>query len=315
MDALTLRVENMSQNPATVAAIQSECELCGIQGHQTSDCNLLNESSSEQVNYTQGNPFSNTYNPGWRNHPNFSYKNNNPIQNPGPSRPQSYPTQKQNQPMQVVPPRPSFRETVEKFILAQTQQNKEFHNQNNHIIDLITKLGTEFDQVITHNKMLETQISQIAQTPGAQTMLGGQFPGQTQPNPKGQANAITLRSGTAYDGPKNPTLSAPEKHEENVVPTDQVEKPEESTKQPNQGVETKDKDYTPPPPYKSPIPYPQRLKKSKIESQCQKFIKVIEKLRVEIPFTEAITQIPSYAKFLKDILSNKRRLDDPKPLE
>ncbi|KAI5441729.1 hypothetical protein KIW84_010974 [Lathyrus oleraceus] len=35
----------------------------------------------------------------------------------------------------------------------------------------------------------------------------------------------------------------------------------------------------------------------------------------EIPFTEAITQIPSYVKFLKDILTNKSRLEDPKPLE
>ncbi|XP_058723091.1 uncharacterized protein LOC131594907 [Vicia villosa] len=110
-------------------------------------------------------------------------------------------------------------------------------------------------------------------------------------------------------------MSAPEKPEENVIPTDQVEKPEEYTKQPNQGVNTKDKSYTPPPPYKLPIPYPQRLKKTKMESKYQKFIKVIEKLHVEIPFTEAITQIPSYAKFLKDILSNKRRLGDPKPLE
>ncbi|XP_058733158.1 uncharacterized protein LOC131604753 [Vicia villosa] len=110
-------------------------------------------------------------------------------------------------------------------------------------------------------------------------------------------------------------LSAPEKPEENVIPTDQVEKPEESVKQPNQGVETKDKSYTPPPPYKPPIPYPQRLKKTKMEIQYQKFIKVIEKLHVEIPFTKAITQIPSYAKFLKDILSNKRKLDGPKPLE
>ncbi|XP_050896450.1 UBA domain-containing protein Mud1-like [Lathyrus oleraceus] len=46
-----------------------------------------------------------------------------------------------------------------------------------------------------------------------------------------------------------------------------------------------------------------------------KYHQVIEKLHVKIPFTEAITQIPSYAKFLKDILTNKRRLDDPKPLE
>ncbi|XP_058769282.1 uncharacterized protein LOC131643146 [Vicia villosa] len=64
MDALTLKVKNMSQNTATVVAIQSECELCGTQGHQTADCNILNESSSYQVNYTQVKPFSNTYNPG-----------------------------------------------------------------------------------------------------------------------------------------------------------------------------------------------------------------------------------------------------------
>ncbi|XP_058768516.1 uncharacterized protein LOC131642256 [Vicia villosa] len=64
MNALALKVENMSQNPTTVAAIQSECKLCGTQGHQTIDCNLLNDSGSDQVNYTQGNPFSNTYNPG-----------------------------------------------------------------------------------------------------------------------------------------------------------------------------------------------------------------------------------------------------------
>ena len=42
---------------------------------------------------------------------------------------------------------------------------------------------------------------------------------------------------------------------------------------------------------------------------------MIEKLNVEIPFIEAITKIPSYEKFLKDILTNKRRIDDPKPLE
>ena len=310
MDALALRVENMSQNPTTVAAIQSECELCGTQGHQTVDCNLLNESSSDQVNYTQGNPFSNTYNPGWRNHPNFSYKNNNPIQNPGPSRPQGFQTQKQNQPMQIVPPRPNLKETIDTFIQTQTQQNKEFMNQHIHTNELVTQLATKFDQIITHTKMLETQISQVAQNTSVQVAPGGQFPGQTQPNPKGQANSITLRSGTAYEGPRNPNLSTSEKPMEDATPKDQVEEPEKPEKQSKPEVEKNTQQ-----PYKPPIPFPQRLKNTKVENQYQKFIKVIEKLHVEIPFTEAITQIPSYAKFLKDILTNKRRLDDPKPLE
>ncbi|XP_058755310.1 uncharacterized protein LOC131628487 [Vicia villosa] len=158
--------------------------------------------------------------------------------------------------------------------------------------------------------MLETQISQVAQTTSAQVVPGGQFPGQTQPNPKGTANSITLRSGTAYEGPKNPNLSTSEKPKEDAEPKDQVEEPEKPEKQSKLEVENRT-----PQPYKPPIPFPQRLKNTKTENQFQKFIKVIEKLHVEIPFTEEITQIPSYAKFLKDILSNKRRLDDPKPLE
>ncbi|XP_058753017.1 uncharacterized protein LOC131626203 [Vicia villosa] len=102
--------------------------------------------------------------------------------------------------------------------------------------------------------MLETQISQVAQTQATQTTPGGKFPRQTQPNPRGQANAITLRSGTTYDGLRNPMLSTPEKLKENVTPMDQVEKPEKSVKQTNQGVEIKYKDYTPPPPLDDPKP-------------------------------------------------------------
>ncbi|XP_050884571.1 uncharacterized protein LOC127087675 [Lathyrus oleraceus] len=117
-------------------------------------------------------------------------------------------------------------------------------------------------------------------------------------------------------------LNKPEPLKKNVMitPEKQVEKPVETEKQKDE--EAKDmegvknnKVYVPPPPYKPPIPYPQRLKQTKLHNQYKKFVKVTEKLNVEIPFTEAITQIPSYAKFLKDILTNKRRLDDHKPLE
>jgi hypothetical protein len=33
-------------------------------------------------------------------------------------------------------------------------------------------------------------------------------------------------------------------------------------------------------------------------------------LNVNIPFTDVVTQMPTYAKFLKDILSNRRKLDE-----
>ncbi|XP_050875013.1 uncharacterized protein LOC127078615 [Lathyrus oleraceus] len=191
---------------------------------------------------------------------------------------------------------------MESFISAQTQQNKEFLNQDIHINELIKQLGTKVYSMITHNKMLEIQTLQIAQQQAPQATPEGQFPGQPQPNPRGQDNVVTLQSGTTYDEPVKP-----------VMKVEEVER-QKDQKVKDKG-ENKDKVYVPPSPYKPPILFPQRLKERKNDDQYKKFIKVIEKLHLEIPFTEAITQIPSYAKFLKDILTNKRGLDDPKPLE
>ena len=55
-----------------------------------------------------------------------------------------------------------------------------------------------------------------------------------------------------------------------------------------------------------PISYPQRLKKSKLDKQFTKF--VFKKLHINIPFADALEQMASYVKFMKEILSKKRRL-------
>ena len=60
----------------------------------------------------------------------------------------------------------------------------------------------------------------------------------------------------------------------------------------------------------APIPYPQRLKKNKLDKQFTKFMKVFKKLHINIPFADALEQMPRYVKFMKDILSKKRRLSD-----
>ena len=59
-----------------------------------------------------------------------------------------------------------------------------------------------------------------------------------------------------------------------------------------------------------PILYPQRLKKSKLDKQLTKFLEVVKKLHINILFDDALEQMPSYVKFMKEILSNKRRLSD-----
>lgn len=110
--------------------------------------------------------------------------------------------------------------------------------------------------------MLETQMSQIEQQQQApQATPEGQFPGQPQPNPRGKANAVTLQSENIYDELVKPALSGSEASNKNVVSTNEIEELEgQKDQEVKDKGEDKDKVYVPPSPYKSPIPYPQRLK-------------------------------------------------------
>ena len=57
-------------------------------------------------------------------------------------------------------------------------------------------------------------------------------------------------------------------------------------------------------------PYPQRLRQNKLDKQFTKFLEVFKKLHINIPFADALEQMPNYVKFMKDILSRKRRLSE-----
>ncbi|GKA19604.1 DNA-directed DNA polymerase [Tanacetum coccineum] len=56
------------------------------------------------------------------------------------------------------------------------------------------------------------------------------------------------------------------------------------------------------------IPFPRRLRKEKEEAQQRKFLENLKQLHINLPFIEALAQMPKYAKFLKGLLTNKVRL-------
>ncbi|CAJ2663009.1 unnamed protein product [Trifolium pratense] len=306
LEALTQKMESMTTTPAaTVAATISNCELCGIQGHTIAECQLLTEVPPDQVNYTQGNP----YNQGPRNHPYLSYKSNNALYAPGQAPTPSPPGFQK--PAQNAPRKSNLELMMENFIAIQTQTNKEVLNQNIHTNEKIKQLTSNLANLATHNKMLETQIAQVAQKQASTAAPTGIFPGQPEPNPRGHVNAIILRSGNRYEGPADPRTNTPTIHQD----SDEVTKGESEQNikdKENSGEEIieKKKPYIPPPPYQPPIPYPQRFEKSKSEGQFRKFVELLKKLNITIPFTEAITQMPSYAKFLKEILTKKKKIED-----
>ena len=66
------------------SSMQDVCSNCAIFIHASSDCSCIVRSDcvTKYVNKTQrfsptNNPYSNTYNHGWRNYPNFLWRSQN----------------------------------------------------------------------------------------------------------------------------------------------------------------------------------------------------------------------------------------------
>ncbi|KAL5578214.1 hypothetical protein UlMin_019913 [Ulmus minor] len=159
MDSLSSKLESKPT---------AECDLCGG-NHASVECQVGNpfaSPNSEQANYVsnfqrpQHNPYSNTYNPGWRNHPNLSWGNNQGGFKPSSS---SYQPQEKKQ--------IDLEGILGKFI---EESRTNFRNQEAINRDIQNQSG-----------QLSKQIAERSQ---------GSLPSDTI-NPKEHAKAITLRSG------------------------------------------------------------------------------------------------------------------------
>ncbi|XP_060968766.1 uncharacterized protein LOC115696762 [Cannabis sativa] len=179
---------------------------------------------------------------------------------------------------------------------SQHQQQQDSSIGSNPQLDMLLQFMTEIKSSI---KVLENKVEQLASQNTNRTQ--GNLPSTTKVNPKENCNAITLRSGKTYDGQNKDKP----KEEDDVETTPTPEK-EKTT----DGLPQKE---TPPAisiDHHIKIPYPQRLHKNKMDKQFLKFLEIFKKLHINIPFIEALEQMPTYLKFMKDILSKKRKLEE-----
>ena len=63
-------------------------------------------------------------------------------------------------------------------------------------------------------------------------------------------------------------------------------------------------------PYKPRAPYPNRLDEDSRAKSFAQFFEMLRGVRLTLPFTEAIAKMPMYARFLKEIFTNKRKLTE-----
>jgi len=58
------------------------------------------------------------------------------------------------------------------------------------------------------------------------------------------------------------------------------------------------------------IPYPHTFSRKNVERQFKWFMDILKKLQINISFTEALEQMPVYAKFMKELLTKKRKFPE-----
>ena len=143
----------------------------------------------------------------------------------------------------------------------------------------------------------------------------GSLPSNSKVNQRQEGNKhvklVTLRSGRELAIPGQPPVIGEVKTEE-VIQTSRNDKTEREQPQEKKFVrdeiEAKDQPAMTEP--TAPIWYRQGLKKNKLDKQFAKFMEMFKKLHINILFANVLEQVPSYVKFMKNILLKKRRLSD-----
>ncbi|CAL2239445.1 unnamed protein product [Prunus armeniaca] len=307
-DSSSVQISKLEQKLDALLALNSRnpskevCSICETHDHPTISCPLgaaypefVQEQAKLVNSYNRGpinDPYSQSYNPGWRNHPNFSWRN----------------TQNQANPPSLQ--RPQQSSSLEDIVKQMAINQSNFQQTTQAAI---SKLEVQLGQIAT----------EIAQREP------GKWPSQTVINPKNQeAKAVhVLRSGKIVDNKVGSDLSndvvvVEDEEETTAMDGEQPKTPQSAPKaksdsqEPNPFQLHKRDDkfvpshlhqdrYIPPPPYIPPIPFPGRLKKANQDKAFKEIYDILSKVNINLPLLDVVKQIPAYGKFIKHLMTHK----------
>ena len=311
LDALMHRLDKRMHSANEIGEVERDGRVNNAEGraeegsYAVEEANYFNE---QRAYHFKPNPNLPThYTPALRNHEKFSYGGGA----------QHVPRHGQNFQQGYAPPRfqqqqqgegkneyqgQKRAQTFEDQMLQFMGENKKllnFHEQKFAELEASNTNSQIFQKTTNASlKNLETQIGKLALT--LQNQMKDAFPSDTKKNPK-DCMAVQLRSGKELEKEKSEKDEG-NKGEESLENAESLEKERKKEQQQEEERSKKKAQNSMP-----AVPFPQRLQKSKIEEQFARFLKTFQKLEISMPFTEAVTQMPLYAKFPKEILSKKRR--------
>ncbi|CAM8899016.1 unnamed protein product [Rhodiola kirilowii] len=165
------------------------------------------------------------------------------------------------------------------------QGNSSSNSQDNSMMAMMAqmlesnkKLEARMDEIAAENKRLSKENAQLKQI--------GKLPSQPDVNSIEHVEAITLKNGKVLPTPQGKSSLKGKEVEGEVAKENLEDEPQAPTEE------------------------EKKLNKSKLDAHFQRFVEMLKKLYVTLPFHEVITQNPTYAKFLKDIVSNRRVIEE-----
>ncbi|KAH7848984.1 hypothetical protein Vadar_011351 [Vaccinium darrowii] len=328
---LQAQVEKMAQKleelevrqtrPVHEVSIEEVCVWCECKGHIATACpgflaaKGASQNNQEEVNAVRNwDPYSNTYNPGWKDHPNFGWSDPRPAgggqaQLLAPPPPQQF--------HQSQAPRPPQGQVIPYNYQPQQGRGESqltFQTDTRQQIGALTAQMTQLTAVISQMQQEKGRF------PAQGSQTGAHYVGNSSgPNVQGQnqeeAKAVTiLRSGKTIDKTIQPTLRQAPPPEPVIepevifdtaeVPREEVEEREES---PEVVVPAAAAPTAPPPPAVPVAPFPQRLAVRPKQTMNSKMIELLKKVQFPITLMQATESFPQCAKVLKDLCTPKRK--------
>ncbi|CAM8960103.1 unnamed protein product [Rhodiola kirilowii] len=300
------------------------CEFCSSTDHKTDACPTMIVEKPEEVNAV----YNQATNPSWQNN---SYPQKE-TQQAAPQLAQSFYQPPHQQYNQNTPP------------ANQYQASPSNHQESNKSLeDMIIQLSGTVQQLRTtmHQNQAETKgelsdlkkhISQLAASMSTLINEPGGPPSQTIQNPEENVSAVTLRSGKKLvDKPmeqeENKRPEALETLDEDEKNEDVVEEEQDATEKEENAFEERRPDPVPAaspvpasekhkerpvprtetPKISTALPFPVPARVPKQHVMDEDVFELFSKVEINIPLLAAIKQIPRYAKFLKELCTNRRR--------
>ncbi|CAM8978185.1 unnamed protein product [Rhodiola kirilowii] len=149
-------------------------------------------------------------------------------------------------------------------------------------------------------------MSQLATSISTLTNEPGRLPSQTVRNLKENINAVTLKTGkrifvepTEPEEEEDPEEPEEERTRSEALGTRRPDIPEGSSPRPEPRTENPKSSAT------LPFPVPARVPKQHVMDKD--VFELFSKVEINIPLLECIKQVPKYAKFLKELCTNRRK--------